>query len=442
MTESLSTEWLAARLGETSARAIARETAALIRSGAIPVGAKLPTVRDLALRLGISPATVSEAWKDLRAKKVIEGGGRSGLRVCAARVPQRPERMSSVANYGAGVLDLSQAVPDPALLPDLGAALAAGSRVDRLNSYARERILPGLEDVLRRDWPYQPGAMLAVNGGYNGVYTALHALLRPGAPVAVEQPAPMRLLDILEDMGLNILPVARDALGPCPDALAQVLAQRPTAFLFQPRVHAVTGELLSPQRLAQLGDVLAGSDALILEDDGVGDLASIPRQSLGGRFPDRVLHILSFSKSLGPDLRLAILSAPATVVEEIQSFRLFSSGWTSRILQGAGAWLLSSPEALDRIAHARGVYADRRAALADRLAAQGLRVSHGEGLCLTVDVAIESYALLTLAARGIAVQPGSKSCLGPAGFIRVATGLLRQDGVDRVAPDVILACRP
>ena len=155
----------------------------------------------------------------------------------------------------------------------------------------------------------------------------------PGATVAIEDPTAMRLLDILEDRGARPLPVACDAEGPLPEALAQALAHKPTAFVYQPRTHSVTGRRVSPARLDALAAVLAESDTLIIEDDGIGEVSPLPPASLGSRFPDRVIHILSFSKSHGPDLRLAVLSAPAAIRRQIQSYRSFSSGWTSRLLQ-------------------------------------------------------------------------------------------------------------
>ena len=71
-------EWFAGRLGDRTTHGIARETAALIRNGVLPVGSKLPPVRDIAYALGVSPATVSTAWSDLRRHKIIEGRGRNG----------------------------------------------------------------------------------------------------------------------------------------------------------------------------------------------------------------------------------------------------------------------------------------------------------------------------------------------------------------------------
>jgi DNA-binding transcriptional MocR family regulator len=264
-------------------------------------------------------------------------------------------------NYGPDTLELATALPDVNLLPPLEAALMHSAKAEVLNSYERVRILPELEAAIRPSRPYDPGAFLATQGGYNAVYTLLHALVPPGLPVAIEDPTAMRLLDILEDLDVPIIPVASDGLGPLPDALKEALKQKPVAFLFQPRVHSVTGASLTTQRLEALGDILEGSDTLIIEDDGVGDVSEAVRHSLGRRFPDRV--VISYSKTLGPDLRLAVLSGSASVVEQIQSYRSSSAGWTSRILQAAASWLLQDPNTDEIIRRARTKYRERRQAL-------------------------------------------------------------------------------
>lgn len=435
-------KWFAGRLGDRTTRGIARETAALIRSGVLPVGSKLPPVRDIAYALGVSPATVSMAWSDLRRHKIIEGRGRNGAWIKADRFTARPERHMSGGNYGPGVLNLAIAEPDVSLLPPLGPALAHGAEAERLNSYERVRILPELEEAVRPDWPYEPGAFLATNGGYNAIYTLLHALVRPGVPVAIEDPTALRLLDILEDLNVPILLVDCDDEGPLPQSLASALEQRPAAFIFQPRVHSVTGALMSARRLEALGDVLAGTDALIIEDDGVGDISDAPRISLGRRFPDRVIHVLSFSKTHGPDLRLAVLSGSATLVEQIQSYRSFSSGWTSRILQAATAWLLNDPATAATVARARSAYRGRRELLAAELGRRGVAVKAGHGLSVLIPVVQENYAMVTLAARGIAVHAGAKFSLGPTNSIRLATSILPEEKAAQVAGSIALAADP
>lgn len=439
MSDVGSAVWFAEKIGNRTMRGISRETSALIRMGSLPVGTKLPPIRALAFVLGVSPATISEAWSELRRQKIISGRGRNGTFVSGDRYGAKPERLASSGHYGADVLDLSKAVPDVRLLPPLADALAYGASAENLNSYDRIRILPELEDAVRPTWPYEPGAFLATNGGYNAVYALLHALVVPGSLVAIEDPTAMRLLDILEDLGVHILPVECDAEGPLPASLADALSRKPAAFLFQPRLHSVTGRTVGAARLAALGDVLDGSDTLIIEDDGVADISSAPRQSLGGRFPDRVVHILSYSKTLGPDLRLAVLSGSAVIVEQIQSYRSFSAGWTSRVLQAAGAWLMREPAIADALAQARGLYQQRRDALADALRRRHVPVAEGGGLCVWLQVPSEPFALVTLAARGIAVHPGTKFSVLPISSIRIATGSLT-DRCEEVAEALALAC--
>ncbi|MCX2182585.1 GntR family transcriptional regulator [Streptomyces sp. SKN60] len=54
------------------------------RSGELPVGYKLPTVRGLAEDLGLAANTVAKAYKALEADGVIETRGRNGTFVAAA----------------------------------------------------------------------------------------------------------------------------------------------------------------------------------------------------------------------------------------------------------------------------------------------------------------------------------------------------------------------
>ena len=432
--------WLASRLIQRTARGIALEVSGLIRSGALPVGTRMPTVRDLAFRLGVSPGTISEAWSELKRQKIVSGRGRGGAWVSGDSATPRPARMGSVAHFAPDVLDLSFAIPDAHLLPPLYEALAHAAGAENLNSYERTPILPALRQAVLPHWPYAPDAFLATNGGYNAVYSVLHATVLPGSCVAIEDPTAMRLLDIIEDLGAEILPIGCDAEGPLPDQLAAALARRPTAFIFQPRTHSVTGRHVTAERLQELATVLTGSETLVIEDDGVGDVSIHPPISLGTVIPERVVHIRSFSKSLGPDLRIAVLSASANVIRQIQSYRSFSSGWTSRLLQAATAWLIEGTSTAQHVATARAIYAERRRTLLAALAAHGITMPETDGLCIWIPVESEQYALVTLAAHGIAVLPGGKCSLRPTEHVRLATAILA-NGHERVAAAVARATR-
>jgi DNA-binding FadR family transcriptional regulator len=66
-----------AEFPDTTPRAIAGVLARLINTGELPQGARLPTVRELASELAVSPATVSQAWQALSRAGLIESRGRA-----------------------------------------------------------------------------------------------------------------------------------------------------------------------------------------------------------------------------------------------------------------------------------------------------------------------------------------------------------------------------
>jgi aspartate/methionine/tyrosine aminotransferase len=69
---------------------------------------------------------------------------------------------------------------------------------------------------------------------------------------------------------------------------------------------------------------------------------------------------------------------------------------------------------------------------------RGVRAMHGAGLCAWVPVSSEPFAMVTLAARGIAVHPGAKFSNLPTSHLRIATATL-SDRYEKVADSIALA---
>src|ERR1700740_485953 len=117
----------------SAAGAIAASAEAPIREGLLKSGAPLRTVRELAGRLGTSPATVNSAYRTLRERGLIVAEGRRGTRV-APRPPLRvPTRSSSAGSSArAGLRDLTIGLRDPELLPPIEPALQRVNLESRL----------------------------------------------------------------------------------------------------------------------------------------------------------------------------------------------------------------------------------------------------------------------------------------------------------------------
>jgi len=166
-------ELLAEAIPDRSARGIASALGRLITSGELAVGTRLPTVRQLSRRLGVSPTTVGEAWKTLAEIGAIETLGRNGSFVRQPTGPGGPRRYRRIAaagtNTGRSFLDLSTGTPDSSLLPNLGEVLARVSGRTLTNSYLDQPVLPALEEALRRRWPFVPEEITVVDGAMDAL---------------------------------------------------------------------------------------------------------------------------------------------------------------------------------------------------------------------------------------------------------------------------------
>ncbi|MBX6391026.1 MAG: aminotransferase class I/II-fold pyridoxal phosphate-dependent enzyme [Frankia sp.] len=424
---------------DRSARGIAGAVSRLVASGRLPAGTRLPTVRELATELGISPTTVSQAWRTLARAGVISPRGRAGTFVLAgapaAADPRRYRRVTR--SPGRLPRDYSTGTPDSALLPDLAPVLARVARGGNLTlSYLDDPVLPALEKALRGRWPFPPAALTVVDGALDALDRVTGALVGFGSRVLVENPSFPPLLDLLELVGAEVVPLPLDGEGIRPDALARALdAAQPVVLYLQPRAQNPTGVSMTVARAQALAKLLAGRGVTVIEDDHIGDVAAAPPVSLGMFLPDATVHIRSFSKSHGPDLRLAAVGGVETVVGALVSRRLLGPGWSSRLLQAVLAELLEDPETERALAAARATYASRRERMTAALAARGVRALADDGINLWMEVADEQVALVSLAARGIGAAPGTPFEAAPLGraHLRVTIGLIPDADIDAVA---------
>ena len=419
---------------DRSARGLAATVSRLARSGSLAGGTRLPTVRDVAKQLGVSPTTVSEAWQTLAQAGVLETRGRLGSFVLDRPRTDGHQRYRRVAAPAAIALDLSTGTPDPDLLPDLRPALARVGRRPLTTSYLDDPVLPELDELLRAQWPFAPEGLTVVDGAMDGLDRIASQLVQLGDRVLVENPTFPTLIDLLDLLGAEVIGLAVDDEGIVPGALAAALGSAPTALFLQPRAHNPLGVSMTRSRAAALAALLEPTEVVVVEDDHAGDIAQAGAVSIGSWLPDRTVLVRSFSKSHGPDLRLAAVGGRAELVARAEARRLAGPGWSSRLLQAVLVELLTDRGALAGVAAARERYAERRAALVAALDSRGVATTGSDGINVWVDVRDERHASVTLAAHGIGVAPGTPFCVSalPVDHVRVTVSALR-GSVDPVA---------
>ena len=195
-------------------------------------------------------------------------------------------------------------------------------------------------------------------------------------------------------------------------ALSNALRVHPVAVVMQPRAQNPFGSSMTAPRMAELAAIVGAGDTLVVEDDHSGDVAWAAPISMGTYLPGRTVHIRSFSKSHGPDLRLAAVGGAGAIVDEIVDRRRLGPGWSSRLLQAVLVEMLRDPGTVATVAAARDEYHRRRVTLSSLLADRGV-ITHGsDGINLWMDVEDEHTAQVLLNVAGVGVAPGAAFWLG------------------------------
>ncbi|WNE95012.1 aminotransferase class I/II-fold pyridoxal phosphate-dependent enzyme [Streptomyces luomodiensis] len=418
---------------------IAASVERAVGAGELSPGQPLPPLREVAERLGVNPNTVAAAYRVLRERGVIETAGRRGSRV-RARPASTPREWIGVDATGAR--DLSSGNPDPALLPPLGAPLAAAAAraAERPTLYGAPDLVPELAELARAalDADGVPAGPVAVtSGSLDAIERVLAAHLRPGDAVAVEDPGWGSLLDLIPALGLRAVPVGVDDDGPLPERVEQALVRGARALVVTDRAQNPTGAAVGETRARELRAVLAGHPAvLLIEDDHGHGIVDVPLRPLAGA-TDHWALVRSTAKAYGPDLRLAVLTGDPVTLDRVRGRQRLGPGWVSHLLQHAVAWMWRTG-AVDAAAVAAS-YGARRAALVRALRERGIAAHGHSGMNVWVPVPDETGAVARLLAAGWATAPGARFRVASPPGVRLTVSPLAADEIEAVADAVAAA---
>jgi DNA-binding transcriptional MocR family regulator len=139
---------------------------------------------------------------------------------------------------------------------------------------------------------------------------------------------------------------------------------------------------------------------------------------------------------------VAIITGDPLTIARLQRRQIVSVRWVSHLLQYLTLALWSDPSNGRLLARAAEVYAERRAALIDALAAWNIESRGRSGFNVWVPVAEETATVQGLAQRGWAVAAGERFRIQSPPAIRVTTSALQPLEAKRFAADLAEAVRP
>jgi DNA-binding transcriptional MocR family regulator len=414
---------------------IAAEIEQSIRAGRSKPGEQLPTVRNLAGELGVSPATVASAYRMLQSRALLISQGKRGTRISHRPLAAAARRPAFVPK---NAINLSDGNPDPALLPSFARALKQLDGKPRL--YGEEPLHRGLVNLMRREMKTDGLAanhIAIINGTMDGLDRLFSEWLRPGDRVAVEDPGFTGHHDLVASRGLALAPIAMDDQGMLPDSLARACATGGMhAVLITPRAQSPTGAALSKSRANQLKAILRKHpDVLIIEDDHMSFLHQGEYHAVHDS-TSRWVHLRSFSKSFNPDLRLSVMTGDDQTMTRILDRLIVVERWVSSILQSIAFALASDAQVRAQITKTGTTYDQRREALMRALRSHHLQPMGASGFNIWLPVSEETTTVQALGDKGWAVAAGERFRLASPPGVRITVSRLEARDATRLADDM------
>lgn len=345
---------------------------ALIHKGTLRPGDRVPSVREICRREGVSKITAMQALSNLEAKSLVHARPRSGFFVQSlsrlplpqspeiAAQPREPRLSDDVARVfrdiqKPGTIPLGAGTPDAALLPtaEVARCVARAARLHatQFGGYSmcdtdlalRREIALRLS---RHGGDVSSDEIVITNGCMDALNLSLRAVAKPGDTVLVETPTYFGLLQMIESLGMKAIGVP----ATCDEGIdlrafeRTLKAHRIAASVLIPSFGNPHGANVSVERRQAIVDISRKRGVPVIEDDIYGELgfgAEQPRPLKAMNHSSDVILCGSLSKSLSPALRVGWVIA-GRHAENVRRLKWISSITTPHVTALAAADYLRS----------------------------------------------------------------------------------------------------
>ncbi|MFZ6863956.1 PLP-dependent aminotransferase family protein [Undibacterium sp. Ji67W] len=346
---------------------IVQEVTRLVQKNQLPLGSKMPSVRQFARCNAVSTFTVVESYERLITLGLLISRRGSGYFVSKPAVHPTPVTAAITANLTT-VLDalspdlysgVSSALPvgsgwlppewygDDILLDSLKQSIRIPTQ--RLRGYGNPLGFPSLRQHLSNQlsqdlFGVDAEQILLTHGATHGFDLILRTLCKPGDVVFVENPGYSNLLSLIRHHGCIPIGIRRDENGLDVEGLLE------KAILHQPKIMFVNtvlqnplGTSLSQSHAHRLLALAEQFDFWLVEDDIYRELCTRPEPSLAAMDGlRRVIRVGSFSKTLSPTLRVGSVCASHSLIGELLRVKMLAGLTTSEINERAVLHAISS----------------------------------------------------------------------------------------------------
>ncbi|WP_179401349.1 PLP-dependent aminotransferase family protein [Burkholderia guangdongensis] len=344
-------------------------------------GVRVPSIRAFAEAHRVSTFTVVEAYDRLVAQGVLMARRGSGFYVAERnRNDVRPaiEKLDEKFTNGWSIRNVleraegtihagSGSIPEGWLDVD-GIARALRQLAARpqalLGSGHAKGYEPLREQIVRQLAEHEieasPSGIVTTLGANQALDLAVRHLTREGDVVLVDEPGYSDLLVGLRLRRVKTVGIPMTPAGPDVPAMERAFeTHRPKVFFTNTRLHNPTGASYSSATAFKVLKLAERYDCIIVEDDVSASLVSGNSVALASMDQlKRVVYIGSFSKTVGPGLRVGFVAADPALLEGLLYHKLVSG--------------MATPTVTEQLVHAvlsEGHFRKQTEQLRDRLAA-------------------------------------------------------------------------
>ncbi|SIO68080.1 PLP-dependent aminotransferase family protein [Paraburkholderia phenazinium] len=332
-------------LSDSMADNLARQ----IEEGVLPVGSKLPSIREYAEASGCSKNTVISAFDILTANGLIEPRRGSGFFVSRLVKATDETEETSTLDRAMDIVWLMreqlQVKPDVLNLGE-GFPPVEWLEETRLDQYHQRVVRTGVASLFRYGSRYgyaplrqslqqklagyeieaTPSQIVLTHGANQAMDMVIRYFVKPGDTVLVDDPGYYPLFGKLKLSGANIVGVPRDVDGPNIQKLEEFLiTYRPRLFFTQSvgqNPTATDTSAAKAHRILQLAEV---HDLTVVENDALADLRprSLTRIATLDQLR-RTIYIGSFAKSVSAALRVGFLACDASLASDLADVKMLT----------------------------------------------------------------------------------------------------------------------
>jgi len=240
------------------------------------------------------------------------------------------------------------------------------------------QLLDSLKEFLRKKGlPVDENKLMITTGSLQAINILAKAFIDPGDTIVVENPCFIGAISAFKSYQANIVSVPLRVNGIDLEKLKETLAnaeQKPKFVYLTPNFHNPAGTLYTLETKKALIEILSGQDIPLIEDDAYSDLwyyeedkehlTTIKEMNPAGI---EVCYTGSFSKILGPGLRLGWMLVPEHIYQKCELIKQSIDACSPSFTQMLAHKFVESGAVYNYINDVKTAYKIRAEAMVDAL---------------------------------------------------------------------------